>query len=213
MGFYSILVIGRTNIRIQKCVFFGLFRAKMTKISIQNPKLIVDATRARTSFNARANDIRDNLFFSHPSQRTLAIQLYCCDGYGSMLWDLRSDYAEKYFKAWNIQMRKAWMVPPMTHTYIVESYFATGHMSLRNQIYSRYAKFVQKLLNSPSKEIQFLSKLLTKDPRSTLNKNIWFLENVTKRDILRTASYELKRSFQFVNFHQMNNGELGYSTF
>ena len=29
------------------------------------------------------------------------VQILCCDGYGSMLWDLRSDTAEQFFKSWN----------------------------------------------------------------------------------------------------------------
>ena len=41
MGFYSIFVVGGTKIWIQKGVVFGLFRAKMTTIDIQNQKLIV----------------------------------------------------------------------------------------------------------------------------------------------------------------------------
>ena len=40
-GFYSIFVVTGTKIWIWKYVFFGLFWAKMTKIGIQNPKLIV----------------------------------------------------------------------------------------------------------------------------------------------------------------------------
>ena len=45
-----------------------------------------------------------------------------------------------------------------THTYLVENYFAAGQSSLRIQTYTKYAKFVPKLLQSPSKEIRFLSK-------------------------------------------------------
>ena len=44
-----------------------------------------DASKARGSFMSRASDMRDHLFFAHPEQRIQAIQLYCCDGYGSML--------------------------------------------------------------------------------------------------------------------------------
>ena len=125
-----------------------------------------DACRARASFLSRADDIRDNLFFADPIQRVQAIQLYCCDGYGAMLWNLRSEYSEKYFKAWNIQIRNAWQVSPMTHTYLVEHYFAKGQTSLRSQTYVKYTKFVQKLLQSPSKEIRFLSKILLSEPRT-----------------------------------------------
>ena len=142
---------------------------------------------------SRSSDIRDSLYFADPRQRVQAIDLYCCDGYGSMLWNFRSEYAESYFKAWNIQVRHAWRVSPETHTYLVESYFANGQMSLRNKIFSRYPKFLKKLLNSPSKEIQFLSKILISDTRSIIAKNIWYLNKLTKSDILRVDSFELKR--------------------
>ena len=78
-----------------------------------------------------------------------------------MLWNFRSDFAESYFKAWNIQVRLAWRVPKETHTYLVESYFAAGQTRLRSQIYGRYQKFVRKLMKSPSKEIRFLCNRIT----------------------------------------------------
>ena len=159
----------------------------------QSGSMIADSVRARGSFMSKASDIRDNLYFADPRQRVQAIQLYCCDGYGSMLWDLRSNYAESYFKAWNIQVRLAWRVPQETHTYLVESYFANGQTSLRSQIYGRYHKFIQKLLNSPSKEIRFLSKILVNDRRSTIGKNIWYLNHTTDSDILNTSSSEFQK--------------------
>ena len=55
----------------------------------------------------------------------------------------------------------------MTHTYLVEHYLAAGQPSIRLQTLRKYSKFVQKLLQSPSKEIRFLSKILLNDPRST----------------------------------------------
>ena len=52
--------------------------------------MIADGVRARRSFMSKACDIRDNLYFADPRQRVQAVQLYCCDGYGLMLWDFRS---------------------------------------------------------------------------------------------------------------------------
>ena len=40
-GFYSIFVVGGTNFRIKKFVFFAFFEAKMTKIVILDQKLFV----------------------------------------------------------------------------------------------------------------------------------------------------------------------------
>ena len=110
-----------------------------------------------------------------------------------MLWDFRSDYAESYFKAWNIQVRLAWRVSPMTHTYLVEGNFSNGQLSLRNQIYLRYSKFVFKLNNSPSREIRFLSKVLLSDPRSTIRKNVWYLSNLVNEDITKISSWKMKQ--------------------
>ena len=52
--------------------------------------MIADGVRARRSFMSKASVIRDNLYFADPRQRVQAAQLYCCDGYGLMLWDFKS---------------------------------------------------------------------------------------------------------------------------
>ena len=153
-------------------------------ILMSNGSLEADAARAR-----------ENLFFSSSSQRVKAIQLYCCDGYGSMLWNLRSEYSDSYFKAWNIQIRKAWRVSFKTHTYLVEDFFAKDDVCLRNQIYSRHLKFVRKLLDSPSTEIRFLSKIILNDNRSTLSKNVWFLSNLTNVNVLQTSASAVRKLF------------------
>ena len=90
-----------------------------------------------------------------------------------------SEASKSYFKSWNKQVRNAWRVSHMTHTYLVENYFAVGQASLRVQTYTRYGNFVKKLMTSPSKEIRFLSKILLNDPRSTIWKNVWYLNNMT----------------------------------
>ena len=90
-------------------------------------------------------------------------------------------------------MRNLWHVSFMTHTYLVENFSALGQTSLRNQVYSRYSKFVHKLALSPSKEIRFLRRILISDSRSIIKKNIWFLNNLTKSDICVSASWKVKQ--------------------
>ena len=60
-----------------------------------------------------------------------------------LFYRFSSDYAESLFKAWNIQVRLAWDISPMTHTLLVEGYFYDKSPCLRNQIFSRYPKFVK----------------------------------------------------------------------
>ena len=143
----------------------------------------------------RSSDLRDSLHFAEPQQRVQAIQLYCSDAYGALLYDFRSDYADSLFKAWNIQVRLAWNVPLTTHTWLVEveGYFCYKMQSLKNQILSRYPKFVKKLLESPSKEIWLLSRVLLSDRRSQLNKNVHYLSSITNVNILEYPIYKYKQ--------------------
>ena len=51
--------------------------------------------------------------------------------------------------------------------------------SLRNQILSRYPAFVRQLLQSPSKEVRVLARLVSSDPRSTTCSNLKYLQEMT----------------------------------
>ena len=110
-----------------------------------------------------------------------------------MLWNLKSTYAEKYFKAWNIQSRLSWDVPYDTHTYLVEGYLCEGFTSLRNQILGRYSKFLSKLFSSPSREIVYLVNLVYQDARSITCGNIRYINQKTNVDILSTAHWKVKQ--------------------
>ena len=44
---------------------------------------------------------------------------------------------------------------------------------------SRYTGFFRKLLSSPSREVQFLARVVASDPRSTTNKNLKLLSEKT----------------------------------
>ena len=108
-----------------------------------------------------------------------ALQTYCHDAYGSMLWDLSSPEAESYFKCWNTNVKLINGLPRSTFTYLVEGHFAKDIPSLRTQILSRYAGFYRTLLNSPSPEVQLLARLAEKDPRSPTYKNLRLLSRKT----------------------------------
>ena len=143
-----------------------------------------DANRAKASFMLRASDMRDHLYFSFPEQRIQAIQLYCCDAYGSMLWPLSSKYTESYFKPWNVQARLAWNIPRETHTNLVENFFCNGYASLWNQVLVRFHKFIGKLKESQSKEIRFMNNLVKNDMRSNTGRNIDHLSYLCKKNNL-----------------------------
>jgi hypothetical protein len=138
-----------------------------------------DSQRARGKFISKTIDIREELCFAHPEQIMQAVQLLCTDGYGSMLWKLRSPGAESFFKSWNTCVKLVHGIPRNTFTYLVEGYFASGQTSLRNQILSRYSGFFRGLLLSPSKEVRFLAKIVSTDPRSSTCLNLRYLSEMT----------------------------------
>ena len=105
--------------------------------------------------------------------------MFCSDAYGAMLWNLKSESSEQFFRAWNTTVKLVYGVPRSTYTYLVEGYLAAGHTSLRNQSLSRYPAFFRQLLKSPSKEVRVLARLVSSDPRSSTCSNLKYLQELT----------------------------------
>ena len=73
-------------------------------------------------------------------------------------------------------MKLALNLPVDTYTYLVENCLAENFVPLRKQVLSRYAKFFQNLFISTSKEIRHLARIVSRDSRSTVYKNVRFIE-------------------------------------
>ena len=134
-----------------------------------------DARCKRAQFIDRTSDIRETFSFAHPEQVIKAGQVYCSDVYGFMLYDLTSQSSQSYLKSWNTFVKLAWNVPVDTYTYLVENCLAENFVSLRKQVYSRYVKFFQNLFSSTSKEVRHLARIVSRDARSTVYRNVNFL--------------------------------------
>ena len=141
-----------------------------------------DCQRARNKFMRCFMDLKEELYYSCPSQLLQAVEVYCSDAYGSMLWNLSSSASEQFFRCWNSCVKIAYGIPRNTFTYLVEGYFGAGLTSLRNQIVSRYPKFYQKLMNSSSKEVRILIRIVRQDPRSVTCKNLRLLRKMSGMD-------------------------------
>ena len=96
-----------------------------------------------------------------------------------MLWSLSSVEAESYFKCWNTCVKLVHGIPRSSYTYLVEGHFAAGQASLRSQVMSRYPGFVRGLLQSPSKEVRVLARIVETDPRSTTCLNLRYMSQIT----------------------------------
>ena len=138
-----------------------------------------DCQRARGRFIGKTVEIRDQLSFAHPEHILRAVQVMCTDAHGCMLWDLASANAERFFKSWNTCVKLCYNVPRNTFTYLVEGWLAADMVSLRNQVFSRYAGFYRRLMSSPSREVRALALMVSNDPRSTTCQNLRLLRELT----------------------------------
>ena len=139
----------------------------------------LDISIRRAMFIDRSVEVREELSYADPEMIIKALGIYCCDSYGSMIWDLQSDKAESYFKAWNTAIKLLYNIPRSTHTYLVEGFLAGNSLSLRNQVLSRIPGFLQSLWSSPSKEIRCMIRILRKEVESVTYRNYKYVEKVS----------------------------------
>ena len=119
--------------------------------------------------------------------------MFCGDLYGSNIWSLDSDYASKFYKQWNVMARIVFGVRYDTHVGVVEGFLCNDITSFKNQVLSRYPKFIRKLLESTSKEVRFLSRIVISDQRSNTCRNISFISDLTKlNDVIMMAGWRVR---------------------
>ena len=131
-----------------------------------------DCKCKRARFIDNSVSIRETFHFAKPDQILKAVQVYCCDFYGSMLWNLYGEQANQLFRSWNTCTKLVWGLPRQTHSYFVDRFLSCGMPSIRSQILSRYAKFVRSLLSSPSKEVAVVARVSATDVSSNTGLNL-----------------------------------------
>ena len=124
-----------------------------------------------------------------------AVNIYCCDHYGGMLWDLQGSMASQYFSAWSTCIKLAWGVPRATHNYFLD-YLCGGLVSVKRDILGRYAGFYRSLLQSPSREVSILARVAAKDIRTTTARNLRFLEVETGEGTWATSLIWLREKLK-----------------
>ena len=111
-----------------------------------------------------------------------------------MLWNLKEEYAGKYFRAWSTGVRLAWNLPRSTHTYLVEGYLAGKERSLRNQIMGRVPGFLRSLKDSISMEVRFLFHISMKDGNSVTRINKELVQELSGRNPMEWANFIVRES-------------------
>ena len=138
-----------------------------------------DIKMKRASYIDKSTDIREMFAFADPVQVLGAVETYCGDHYGAMLWNLWSPAAGKYFRCWNTCVKLAWDVPRGTHTYFVTNLLAGGFLTVRTKLMTRFVKFFRSLLASVSPEVALVANIVGRDMGSTTGINLFQLRQET----------------------------------
>ena len=153
-----------------------------------------DAKIKRAGFIDRSTSVRETFSFAEPMQVISAVGTYCCDHYGSMLWPLYGQAAEKYYRCYNTCVKLAWNCPRSSHTYFVTNVLTRGVISVRIQIMSRYVKYVQSLLKSRSPEVVSVANKMMRDMGSTTGSNMARLQQETGLNIWSTTPAKVRQA-------------------
>ena len=73
--------------------------------------MTADIKIKRAKFIHKSTEVRETFSFADTVQVSKAVNIYCCDPCGSMLWDLFSEPAGQYYRCWNTGSKLAWSCP------------------------------------------------------------------------------------------------------
>ena len=98
------------------------------------------------------------------------VSIYLTSFYGSNLWDLYEDSAEKLYKSWNISIRYFFDIPRTTHRYLLESISGTSH--LKQKLVKRFIQFYGTMSSCDKPHLKYLMYLQKSDYRSVFGRNV-----------------------------------------
>ena len=109
----------------------------------------------------------------------MALQVYCSSYNGSLAgWELEEAKVQKFYGVWRLNVLLTHKLPRTTHQHFLPM-LAPGAVSARAEILSRFVRFFRGLRAALSHPVVSAVLLLDRDRRSTLAKNIGYVERVT----------------------------------
>ena len=135
--------------------------------------MTANARIMRAKYIKKTIKIRETFSFAHPEQvpRVLDISLLIVMDWGSMTWQVCLQNLSLHLGKQLSNCLGMW--PEVNiFTYIVENLLAKTFKLWENQIYIRYSRFFQSLLNSSRTEVSFLANTVSSDFQSVADRNI-----------------------------------------
>ena len=128
-------------------------------------------------------EVRESFSFASPPSVLRALDIYCSAYYGTLAgWDLSGPEAIQFYGVWRINVLLSHNLPRGTHRYFLPL-LAPGAVSARSEILARFVGFFHGLRKAPSHEIVTAALLCARDQRTTLGKNVSYVEELTGQDL------------------------------
>ena len=128
-----------------------------------------DLLSKRGEFISNIHALRQEMGDQSPVVFMKLVNIYYTSMYGSNLWDLFGDAANKLFISYNILIRSTYNLPFATHRYVLQEIVGTPH--LRILLLRRFVKFYRQLQNSIKPEVSYLMNIQKSDFRSIFGRN------------------------------------------
>ena len=129
-----------------------------------------DIKTKRACFIDKNNDLIQEFFFAHPRTLAEVNMIQNSHFYGSVLWNMKSKFVDKFEKSWNIAFRRMFGLPMETHCYLVEPVSEQTHA--RTLMAKRFLNFVQAIRTSKKSSLRNLLKVIESDCRSVTGYNL-----------------------------------------
>ena len=168
----------------------------------------IDMNLKRGAFVGKVNAMLQEFYYAAPCVLLKLVTAYCCNIYGSNIWDLFSADCQRLYKSYNVTLRTIFSLPRTTHKYLLESLTEIPHLFV--QLISRYVTFAKSLLKSNSFEVRFLARFCLSDVRTTLGRsmrNIAGLCNV--KDVLLLSAALVKKKVSYAQIDPSDEWRIG----
>ena len=135
-----------------------------------------DVLIKRGEFISNQHALRQELGDQNPDVFMSLVFVYLCSMYGSSLWNLYGEAADRLYASWNVLIKNVYDLPVDTHRYITKEMFSK-QPHLRICLLKRFVKFFERLKSCNKPQVVHLFNLQKCDFRSTFGGNCMNLCN------------------------------------
>ena len=131
--------------------------------------MVHDLNVKRGTFISNIHSLRQEFGHLNPSVFLHINNIYNTSFYGSNLWDLGADSADKLWASWNVLLKSSFSLPHATHRYISNGIYGKPH--LKSKLLRRFVNFYNSIRESDKNIIRVLFSTQHDDVRSTFGRN------------------------------------------